>query len=494
MTYRIKALLFDGNKIDIVKYNLSEIAQYVSIYNPESSKIIARMDQLIQLGLSGDDILNTHTSQIESLWDDIGKGQEVLSTVGDKKYSKILTFIKDLRPSSKEVFRAIGKDQPAHYLVILQNSSEKRPNGWFFWSFALLTLHRGRVTRLKMIDSYFPQKYMPQAAIRLPERSHILYPSNQTNWIAANKFWFNDADGKTLIALYDETFNKPQSSKNIPDSICRLLCDKQIHGVLFVRTDTIAKLLPEFTRKQREWQFLNANIDIIRGKTLPNKKEKYLEESQKLFEEKKGTIIKQFINKFDELTQYPSVGLFIPSASPSFTQLLSQYHILTTPQPNSLYIRDTNTSFNKIDEFVDKKIVIQDHIGDTVLETNSDIVSLSWLTKGEYTMTITYHVSVPEQYKNYIFWLEAQYGIQMTDRERGILALEATDKYDDKRMKLWANKSQIYYPNTLSLTAQWWEWFELVPFSTPRWQGLQYKLETANNNDEKKIIFKIVKK
>ena len=194
------------------------------------------------------------------------------------------------------------------------------------------------------------------------------------------------------------------------------------------------------------------------------------------------------------MTQYPSVGLFIPSASPSFTQLLSQYHILTTPQPNSLYIRDTNTSFNKIDEFVDKKIVIQDHIGDTVLETNSDIVSLSWLTKGEYTMTITYHVSVPEQYKNYIFWLEAQYGIQMTDRERGILALEATDKYDDKRMKLWANKSQIYYPNTLSLTAQWWEWFELVPFSTPRWQGLQYKLETANNNDEKKIIFKIVEK
>ena len=129
MTYRIKALLFDGNKIDIVKYNLSEIAQYVSIYNPESSKIIARMDQLIQLGLSGDDILNTHTSQIESLWDDIIKEQEVLSTVGDKKYSKILTFIKDLRPSSKEVFRAIGKDQPAHYLVILQNSSEKRPNG-----------------------------------------------------------------------------------------------------------------------------------------------------------------------------------------------------------------------------------------------------------------------------------------------------------------------------------------------------------------------------
>ena len=69
---------------------------------------------------------------------------------------------------------------------------------------------------------------MPKAAVRLPGRSHTLYPTDQTSRIAANKFGFQDVDGKTLIALYDETFNQRVSSKNIPPDICRDRCDKQI--------------------------------------------------------------------------------------------------------------------------------------------------------------------------------------------------------------------------------------------------------------------------
>lgn len=87
------------------------------------------MDQLIQAGLSGDDVLNTRTSQIESLWDDIIAQQKNLSTLGQGKYAKIIQLITDLRPSSKEILTALGQDKAQYYLIILQNSSEKRPNG-----------------------------------------------------------------------------------------------------------------------------------------------------------------------------------------------------------------------------------------------------------------------------------------------------------------------------------------------------------------------------
>lgn len=491
---RIKALLFDGNKIDIVKHNLAEIAQYVSVYNPESSKIIARTDQLIQAWLSWDDVLNTHTSQIELLWDDIIAQQHNLSTLWWGKYGKLIQLITDLRPTSQEILTALGKDKAQYYLVILQNSSERRPNGWFFWSFALITVRQGAIKNFKILDSYFPQKYMPNAAIRLPDRSHDLYPSDQTNWIAANKFGFHDMDGKTLIALYDETFNQPLSSKNIPPEFCRDFCDKQIAGVIFVRTDTIDQLIPEFKRKQRERQFLNANIDIIRGKNLPNKKEKYLSDVKKLVEEKKWAIVKQFINKFDLLTQEPNIGIYLPKASPQLQSVLAKYKMITLLQWDKIYLRDTNTSYNKIDEFVHKKYTIQDKIGDVIQEWESNIVSLSGLQQWVYTLTISYTTQVPDQYKNYIFWLETQYGIKMTDRERGILALEATDNYDDQTLRLRSTKWQIYYPNTVSLIIQGWDGFWFMPFRTPWWQGLQYNLKTANNGETKTLVLQITKK
>ena len=40
----------------------------------------------------------------------------------------------------------------------------------------------------------------------------------------------------------------------------------------------------------------------------------------------------------------------------------------------------------------------------------------------------------------------------MTDRERGILALEATDNYPDMITRLWSTRSHIYYPHTIDLS------------------------------------------
>jgi hypothetical protein len=45
------------------------------------------------------------------------------------------------------------------------------------------------------------------------------------------------------------------------------------------------RLVPSFDRKVREWQFVNATIDLIRGEDLSNKKELYLEDLSVFFAE-----------------------------------------------------------------------------------------------------------------------------------------------------------------------------------------------------------------
>ncbi len=496
--YRISSLLFDTNKIDIVKYNLWQIAQYVYTYDKTSSQIIARWDMIIQSALSGENVLTTQQNQIITLRDDIITHKSNLIATAGEKYTTILNFISDLRPFHEEIMKFLGKEQEQQYLIILQNSAEKRPNGWFFWSFAVITLYQWKIKNFHIIDSYLPQKYMSNIAIRLPEWSRKFYPLWTSSRIAANKFGFHDVDGKTLIALYNETFNQILSTKNIPQNLCRDLCNKQIQWVVFIDIHMLKQLAPTLEQKQREWQFVNATIDLIRWKDLPNKKEKYLSDASNFFEQEQDTMIKQFIHKFKEFTSTPTIGIYLPYASREFNAVLTRYNLTVLSEDkdlmqNNIFLRDTNTSFNKIDDFVTKTITIQDTIGDTIIESHDNTIPISWLAKGDYTITITYTIAVPESYKNYIFWLETQYGINMTDRERGILALEATDNYPDMITRLWSTRSHIYYPHTIDLSVVGWYGFGIEYATTPRGKIMQYKLETATNNDTKTIILKLRK-
>jgi len=52
-------------------------------------------------------------------------GENVLT----EKYTTILNFISDLRPFHEEIMKFLGREQEQQYLIILQNSAEKRPNG-----------------------------------------------------------------------------------------------------------------------------------------------------------------------------------------------------------------------------------------------------------------------------------------------------------------------------------------------------------------------------
>ena len=57
-----------------------------------------------------------------------GVNKEYLKKVGFSNYDKIINLFSDLKTYQKEIFELMGKNQSYNYLVILQNTNEKRPN------------------------------------------------------------------------------------------------------------------------------------------------------------------------------------------------------------------------------------------------------------------------------------------------------------------------------------------------------------------------------
>lgn len=494
MSYQqITSLLF-WNKIDILTKDLWRIADYISIYNKETSDFVATINHIIQWYLNNENIFDTQQKKLEQIWESVTTHSERLLLEDNKQYERLFSFIKDLKPYKDELFTYMGANVPKSYLIILQNSSEKRPNWWFFGSFAYVRILHGRIRSLHMIDSYLWYKTMPWVTITPPNRSRPIYQNQPFGWIAANKFWFTNIDWDHLIQLYNKTFNNPQSHKYIPSELCNDMCDRDIDGVIFVKTDILKQLIPGLDKKTRERQFMNAAIDLIRWENLPNKKEYYLSDSKKFFTAQQNTLFKNMISMFSQLTQQYSFGIYIPTISDGLHTIFTKYNLNTLPNPHTLYSRDTNKSFNKIDEFVEKTVMIRDQIGDIVQELhNNDHIDISQLTSWSYTLDIDYTIRVPEQYKQVISSLEQQYKITLTDRERGILSLQPSTLFDkDSIPRLRATRSQLYYPNNIEITWTSWDLFNPISFDTPFGKGFEYSLETAQNNIRKTAIIEFM--
>lgn len=123
--------------------------------------------------------------------------------------------------------------------------SERRPNGGFFGSYLRVTIDRGTVTDWELHDAYYPGS-VKKVKIDLPAPYEPLIPHLTTRFLSANQFGFTDIDAQQLIQIYEETFP-----------------DDPIRGVVFVASDAIEELLPSYTAKHREFEFINASADLI---------------------------------------------------------------------------------------------------------------------------------------------------------------------------------------------------------------------------------------
>ena len=83
--------------------------------------------------------------------------------------------------------------------------------------------------------------------------------------------------------MFNETYDIRKVKQTMEPDLYNKLLKKYVKGVIFIRSDSLEKIISGFTEKMREWQFLNAAVDLIRKEVRGNKKELYIKEVKEFF-------------------------------------------------------------------------------------------------------------------------------------------------------------------------------------------------------------------
>lgn len=495
---KINDMLFSKNKIDVFKEDLWQIAFYTWTFDKELSHFLVTLDDVVQWYMKGENIFSTKQKEIDECREYIEENKEYLKKVGFSNYDKLINLLSDLRKYQSEFFELLGKNQSFNYLVILQNTNEKRPNGGFFWSFAFIKVNQWHIEDLEIIDSYYPDFIAYRTRITAPAWTAPFLPDRKIGFIAGNKFGFTDIDGKNLKDLYELMFNKTYEMRKVEQTMQPDLYNKVLHQnikwVLFIRSDLLENFFTSFKQKAWEWQFLNASVDLIRKEIRGNKKELYIKEIKQYFDNQKGNIVKNVINRFDEIANKQYVTMYFSNISTGFNDILKKHNLTNIFDPNYIYFRDTNVSYNKIDSFVTKHIQINDEQGTIQKDSKSDIVDISNLKNGKYTINIYYKFEIPEFYPSFIKDLEKKYEIQITDREMAILGLKS-GMYEEPgfgKVRKWREtKATVYFPKYITVTNVTGDIYYQAPFTAPFANGVFYQAGSIENNSLRTIKINI---
>jgi len=495
---KINSMLFTKNKIDVFRENLWQIAFYFWTFDKDLSHFLITLDDIIQGYNKGENIFITKEKEINLCREYIEQNKEYLKKVWFANYDKLITLFSDLKAYQKELFELLWKNKSFNYLVILQNTNEKRPNGWFFWSFAFINIDQGHIKTLEIVDSYYPDFIAYKTRIMAPERASPFLPDRKIGFIAGNKFGFSDIDGKNLKNLYELMFNKTYEMWKVqqtmqPDLYNKLL-NKDIKGVIFIRSDLLENFFTTFKAKAQERQFLNASIDLIRKEIRGNKKELYIKEIKQYFDNQKGNLIKNVVNRFDEIANKQFITMYFSNISSGLNAVLNKNNLTNIFDPNYIYFRDTNVSYNKIDGFITKHIQINNEQGMIEKDSKSDIIDIRDLKNGKYTINIYYTFSIPSYYQTFIQDLEKKYEITITNRELAILWLKP-GIYDEpgqgKVKKRRETKATIYFPQYIKVTNVTGDIYYQAPFYPPFANGLFYQMGSIENNSTRVIKINI---
>lgn len=481
----VTSIVFSKNKIDVFKEDLQQIALYFWTIDRDLSEFLITMDTIVEDYTAGENILTTRTEEIEKVWEYAYNNKSYLASLWFDNYSTVLAFMADTWKYKDELFTLLGKDSPQNYLVILQNSNEKRPNGWFFWSFAFIQVSQARIEHLQIVDSYFPDFIWRKASITPPARSEVFLPEKRVAFVAANWFGFTDIDGKNIKTLYEKIFNESFDPEKVaevmePETFA-MLHNKNIKWVLFIETDLLERIIPSISYKIRERQFVNASVDIIRGESRSNKKELYIDEVNTFFKDNTITIAKHIINNFSTILDNQMMSVYLSNVSNEFNGLIQKWQLTNTYNPNTLYARDINDSYNKIDGFIDKKIEIINSDGNLVLESDTDKLALGTLEDGDYTMTITYNLYIPNMYKDIIDGFSKKYGIELGNREKIILGLMPNVWITPEWWLRWRTRSIVYFPPYVTILNEKDIGYRSKIFKPPFAQGLYYNMRIEDD-------------
>ena len=490
-------ILFSKNKFDVFSQDLQKVAFYFWNIDEEVSKMILNIDDISKSYMSWENILVTKKETILETLDYIKKNQHYLSNLWFQRYETVISLLSDLQNNWEEVSTLLWEKWEFNYLVILQNANEKRPNGWFFWSFAFITVKDGRLENLEIVDAYYPDYIAEHTRLMAPNWASSFLPNLEIWFIAWNKFWFSDIDWSNLKWLYEKMFNEDYDMAKVQQTMVPWLYEKLLHKyikwIIFIRSDLIEYLIPSFTEKARERQFQNANVDIIRGEDRWNKKESYIQEVTNYFKSHSIELFQQIVNNFDEIIKRRYINVYMSNVSDNLQNLLLNYGLKTVYNTWFIYAWDTNTSYNKVDAFVKKNIQIVDINGKIIIDSDEDIIDISHLWSGEYYMKIYYTLNVSNYYMDFIHQLEEKYWIQMTDRELWILAMKPAKYEDNPYEKRMETKATVYIPQNFEIISVQWDQMEDKLFYAPFANGVYYKMLINTNNTTKNISIKFRK-
>ena len=490
----ITNILFGGSALDIFTKDLQTLSIYFLPIDKEVSHELYTLDTIVKSYQNWENIFKTKKSEIEEVWYYIINNQNYLSSLWFQRYESLMNFLSDLYDYREEVYALLWENYSYNYLIPLQNWNEKRPNWWFFGSFAFVTLSWWHIENLEVIDSYLADYIAPKSRMNLPERYSQYFGEYQLWFVAWNKFWFTDIDWKNLKIMYEKAFNEDFEMDKVREMYSEqqwnLLHNKYIKWVIFLDSNLLEELLPWFSDKMREWQFINASIDIIRGEVRWNKKEIYIAEVLDYFYKNATTIAKNLINNRDEVLNKRYIQIYLSDmfVSQEFRDMIARNNLNTKFQWWKIYARDVNIANNKSDDFVTKRLKLYSSTWQLVTSQQNEVLSLSDLPIWEYQLVIDYYFFVPESYRKFIRWLEKKYGIGITPREEWILVLSPVNHNDWKPERMWREKWMVYYPRNMEITSVGWDVENVNYFQSDFAQWLNYTLRTVKTEDQKQAV------
>ncbi len=482
------------NKIDIFN-DLDQISFYFWVIDPEISRQLLTLDDVVKSYLRGENVLKSKEEELLQLRQYARSQKTYLSKMGFSNYERIFQMLDDAWPLREEIFQLLGRDKNYNYLIPLQNSNEARPNWGFFGSFAFVSLSGGHIEDLQVVDSYLPDYISPNSRVNLPGWIVDILWSRAVWFIAGNKFGFTDKDGQNLKLLYEKIFHTdfdPEKKARLfkPDERNKLF-KKDIKGVVFLDSELITYLLPSFRQKAWEWQFVNANIDLIRGAVLSNKKDLYIKDLNSYLKQNALRMASAAINTVQELLHKGYVNVYLSNVSAQMWGFLQAYDLTTVYQPDMLYLWNINTAFNKSDGFSKKQVEIQDLNGVVVASSDQKKFSIKNIASGEYKLVITYTFDLPKSYQDEMLALQEKYHIKMTDRERYILSLQDFSA-DPSMPRHWREtREMIYFPPEWKIWTIHGDFREYASFNADFTHGVTYLTEITQNPHTNRVEIQI---
>ena len=251
----ITNILFWWSALDIFTKDLQTLSIYFLPIDKEVSHELYTLDTVVQSYMKWENIFKTKKSEIEEVRYYIMNNQNYLSSLWFQRYESLMSFLSDLYDHREEVYALLWENFSYNYMIPLQNGNEKRPNGWFFGSFAFVTLSWWHIVNLEIIDSYLADYIAPSTRINLPLWYSQYFGETQLWFVAGNKFWFTDMDGKNMKTLYEKAFNEEYDMDRVKEMYSgeqrKLLHDKYIKWVIFLDSNLLEELLTGFSDKMR---------------------------------------------------------------------------------------------------------------------------------------------------------------------------------------------------------------------------------------------------